>query len=137
MAVANYLILGELFGLLERIELIDGVGFHNFDPDDESDVELIASRYIGPALSDTSQFNRDMVASTIAFYSLRDLAEIQNLKDNHQELTLPDSESWPVFFHRIGKSIFGDKYRDRYDETSFEEVLDEQVSGNILRPEVR
>lgn len=137
MAVANYLILDQLFGLLQQIELIDGVAFHNFDPDDECDVELIASRFIAPALSATSQSNRDLVASTIAFYSLKDSSAIQILTDHCQELTLPDSDSWPVFFHRIGKSLFGGQYRDRYDETDVEEVLDEQVSGNILRSEVR
>lgn len=50
MAVVNYFVMGEIFGLLERIELIDNFAFADFDPDEESDVETIAKNFIKPAI---------------------------------------------------------------------------------------
>jgi hypothetical protein len=133
MATVNYFILGQLFGLLERIELIDGVDFFTFDPDDPMDVSRIARNYLKPPIEAASSENREAIKLTIAFYSQNDAAPCQLMKDRHQELTLPDSGSWPTFFHRVGLAVFGSIYREQCRLTIIEETPSEAASESILR----
>jgi hypothetical protein len=59
-------------------------------------------------------------------------APFQLMKDRCQELTLPDSESWAHFFHRVGLLLFGDDYRTQLDPDEYEENPDETASETIL-----
>lgn len=128
----NYFILGSLFRLLERIELIRRVPFENFDPDDADDVEKIVREYIAPAIRDASSANRDAIARSLAFYSEPDAAPFQKMKDSCQELSLPDADCWATFFDRVGKQVFGIYYRDRFPSDTVVECANEEASLRIF-----
>jgi len=133
VTVVNYHILGELFGLLERIELINGVAFADYDPDVKADVEKITEQFIKPSVMEATIDNQHAIAHAIAFYSQHEIAPIQLMKDRCQELTLPNAESWPRFFHNVGISLFGEDYLSQNRLNAVEEFPDENESGTILR----
>jgi len=132
MPEVNYFVLGELFSLLERIELTEEVSFCDFEPDDENDVRVIAMEYVKPSVDEAAASNREAIAYSIAFYSRGESAPFQLMKDRCHELTLPDSTSWPRFFHWIGLSVFGNDYRETYRVDDVHERIDEQASETIL-----
>ena len=133
MKSVNYYVLGEIFSLLERTELIDDITFGDYDPDDHSDVEEIVRRFIEPSVRQARPCGQDAILAAIAYYSLHESAPFQLMKDRCQELTLPDADSWPTFFHWIGLLVFGDDYRERLRFADVNEVPDEKSSETILR----
>lgn len=135
MPDVNYFVLGELFSLLERIEIMDEVNFSDFEPDDENDVRLIAEKYIKPSIDEAVARNRETIGYSIAYYSRSDSAPFQLMKDRCQELRLPDSESWPRFFDWIGQSVFGNDYLKQFCIDNANECIDEQASETILARE--
>jgi hypothetical protein len=133
MRSVNYFILGELFGLLERIELIHGVEFSQFDPDDEKDVERIAEEFIKPTVRESTAEAQDALCLSIAYYTTVEKAPVQYMKNRCQELTLPDAESWSLFFTRIGTVLFGSEFKLRFDTDAVTERPSEQESELIFR----
>jgi len=69
MKTVNYHIIGEIFGLLERIELLDEIQFGDFDPDDETDAIAIAERFIAPSLAETTEEKKEQIRWAIEYYS--------------------------------------------------------------------
>lgn len=132
MKTANYYILDEIFGLLERIEIMDGVQFYEFDPDNFSDVERIARRYIEPELNRCTVENRRKIQWAFEYYSGRGSAPFQQLRDQHQELSLPDARNWPDFFRTIGQLLFSADKKDICLNDEFVEVIDEIEGQTIL-----
>ena len=132
VATVNYFVIGQLFALLERIELLDGVFLGNFDPDDPADVEMIVCKYIEPSLREAKTEGRQAVRDAISFYSSSGDATFHSMQARRQELTLPDSHSWPVFLHRIGLLLFGDDYNIQFDPSKYKENPDELASETVF-----
>jgi len=126
MSLVNPFALGEVFNLLERIELLDRVDFSRFDPDDGVDVEVIARRYVGPAVEHYTADGRERLRLSIAYYTTDGRAPLQWMKDRCQELTLPDADSWERFFDRIGAHLFGPDYNAGLDFGDVTERPDER-----------
>ena len=132
MTTVNYFVIGELFSLLERIELIDGVSFGDFDPDDEADIKQIVSKYIEPSVHEAKPEGQQAIKNALAYYSVSDTVPFQLMKDRCQELTLPDAESWHEFFDRVGILLFGEDYRKELDMTHYKEKPDEKASETVF-----
>ena len=132
MKTVNYYIIGEIFGLLERIEVSDNIDFADFGPDDPTDANAIVERFVRPALEDTSDLKREKIRWTLEYYSSTDSAPFQLLKDRCQELTLADSDDWKLFFLKVGKDLFGDKFAFPANVVDYQEVLNEAVSQMIF-----
>ena len=133
MKSANYFILGEIFGLLERIELIHKVEFSQFDPDDEKDVDIITDKYIKPTVMESSDKSKKTICLSIAYYTTVGTAPIQQMKDRCQELSLPDADSWNFFFNRVGVKLFGSEFKLRFDPGSVTEQLNKRDSESLFR----
>jgi hypothetical protein len=127
----NFYILGEVLSLLERIQLIDGIAFEQFDPDDQNDVQEIAQRFVRPAIEGTSEVKKRQIRATLEYFSGVGEAPIQLLKDRCQELSLADAEDWKQFFGTMGKALFpdfmpadsGNRFEEQNDEASSEMVF--------------
>ena len=100
-------ILGDIFDLLERIEVVDSIDFSQYDPDDDGDVKTIVEKYIGPFIAQSSCEYQDSIRYAISRYVSTGTVPFQLMKDRCQELTLPDADSWELFFIRIWNHLFG------------------------------
>jgi hypothetical protein len=127
MASVNYYDLGEVFTLLELHEVIKGVDFRQFDPDDEGDVGRLVTEYIKPAFMRATGESKELIRLGIAYYTTVGSAPFQLLKDRCQELSLPDADSWPRFFARVGTLLFGHDVRTDFDPRSVTERVREKV----------
>ena len=58
--------------------------------------------------------------------------QLSFLKDQCQELTFPDADFWPIFFHRIGVELFGEEYSSKYDLYDLVEVPNETHAETVL-----
>ena len=133
MKTVNYFILGEILNLLERIQLIHGVAFDQFDPDDESDVKTIVNKYIKPTVESSSRESQAAMCTAIAYYTTTGTAPVQLMRDRCQELTLPDADSWDRFFDRIGELLFGTNFKLGIDPTDIVELPDEKECETFFR----
>ncbi|MEW4452012.1 hypothetical protein AB1L30_04940 [Bremerella sp. JC817] len=132
MKSVNYYVLGQLFRLLERVELIDGVFMGDYDPDNPSDVEALACEFLWPSVREATQEGQMAIRNALIFYSSANSAPIQTMKDRCQELTLPDADSWPLFFNRISQTMFGDNDCNQFDPSEYIEIPDETASEFVL-----
>jgi hypothetical protein len=134
LRTANYFVLGEIYGLLERIELIDGIPFERFDPDDSSDVAAIVERFIRPAFVAATKPKQDLIRWSLEYYCSTGIAPLQLLKDRCQELSLPDCASPIEFFRRVGETLFLGEFSRDIDPQQYEEVLDEDAANLVFAP---
>jgi hypothetical protein len=125
MRHVNYYIFGAIFHLLEATQLIDGIDFLRFDPDDEADVKLITSSYIRPTVEDATRENQETIYLTIAYYTTVGAAPFQLMRDWAQELLLADADSWELFFTRVGRTLYGADFHSKFDPRGVAERLNE------------
>lgn len=132
MKIANYLVLGEVFNLLERLELTYQIPLNHFDPNDVADVDVIAERFIRPALRETNQENRDVIRRSLEFYSQTGSAPFQVLRDRCQDLSLPEIDSYELFLKRLGRSLFGEEFDASASPAEYHELLDEMQARQVF-----
>lgn len=132
MYTVNYFYIKEIFTLLEVIEVCDGVEFESFDPNLASDVQDLANSYILPTVASSSQENRRKLQATLAYYTNEHHASFQDMRDEHQELSLYDPDSWTLFFTQIGQALFGDDFANILDASSITEKIDEKEGRQIF-----
>ena len=89
MKSVNYHMLGEIFDLLQGIELIDRVDFTIFDPEDPTDVATLCGRYLREYIMGVSEERRETLRRSIAYYTTFTPAPIQMMRDRCQDLALP------------------------------------------------
>jgi hypothetical protein len=79
MKCVNYRIFGAMFRWLELIGMVVRVDFLQFDPDDEEDVEMIASLYFKPNVEKTKPEKQEAIRRTMAYYTTVGNAPFQQL----------------------------------------------------------
>jgi hypothetical protein len=131
MKCVNYYILGAILGLLEGIQLIEGVDFLQFDPDDDEDVNTITSLYIQPSVEGAKPENQATIRRTIAYYTTIGAAPFQLMRDRCQELLLADADSWELFFTRVGLTLYGANFQSLDDLQDVIERLNER-EGELI-----
>lgn len=132
MKTANYHIIGGIYSLLERIELMDGIQFGDFDPDDKSDAVSIAENCILPSLAETSDEKKRRIRWTIEYYSTTGSAPFQLLRDRCQELTLTDADDWKSFFVNLGQVLFKEEFLNSASANEYVEALCEEEAEMIF-----
>jgi hypothetical protein len=131
MKYVNYYIFGAILGLLERIQLIDGIDFLQFDPDDEEDVQTITWLYIRPSVEEAKTENQETIRRTITYYTTVGTAPFQLMRDRCQELLLADADSWKLFFTRVGIALYGADFQSACDPRGVVEGLSER-DGDLI-----
>ncbi len=128
----NYYIIGELFALLERIELLGQADFADYDSDSIDDVRLIAAKFLSPTIDASTPTNRSQILRSIAFYGKAGTPHAQLLRDRCQELSLADPDSWNRFLHGLALELCGEDYLQRFAGLSCQEVASETDASGIF-----
>lgn len=68
MKNANYYIFGEIWSLLERLQIINRIRFDQFDLDNPSDVSLIIENWLRPFFEMASDANKSLIKSSFEYY---------------------------------------------------------------------
>lgn len=133
MNVVTHQVFDEIFGLLEAIEVTDGVDMAQFDPDDANDVRTLVGMHLRRVVTESIPENRELLRRSLAFYLNREQLPYQQMRDRCQELSLPDSSSWPLFFLRIGEELFGPQFVRHCDVSNAVEQNLERPSLGLFR----
>ena len=134
MKQANYLVFGELWHLLERLQLIDGIDFGEFALDDPADVSAIIERWIRPYFEAASESNKSLIQSSFVYYLTTRTAPFEELRDDAQDLMLFSDGAEVSFLEAVGRALFGKTYLDDVRIENYVELLDERAARMVFSP---
>lgn len=121
----NYYVFEEIWNLLERLQLIHGIPFHELDVSALDDQLTIINRYIRPSYEAICEAKKDLIRNSFKYYMRTRSAPFSTLRARSQELLMNHEDS-QLFLESVGRVLFGDNYLDDFVVENYVEVLDKK-----------
>ena len=125
----NYCLLKAILTYLERLEIQRKVSFFDYNPNTKEDIQKIAIQSIQPKLLELSKEDQNLVRWSIEYHTTIGLDDFQSTRDEVQELSLEDPESWEDFFTHFGSALYGENFLDEVNPDDYIEKPDQVAAG--------